>query len=102
MSIRAHIRQLFLFPKTSPERIFQNKPPYGKDSQRYPLHPTVFGFGWCVFPNKTVRNTVNLPGVEKATLPSALLIAFVIQTVMRSVCLRDQQCVSDSPPTATL
>ena len=41
------------------QRTFQNKPPYGKDRQRYPLYLTVFWFRPAGISKKTVRNTVN-------------------------------------------
>jgi hypothetical protein len=44
------------------ERIFKNKPPYGKDRQRYALYLTVFWFRLADISKKTVRNTVNLSG----------------------------------------
>jgi hypothetical protein len=42
------------------QRIFQNKPPYGKDRQRYVLNLTVLWFRLACVSKKTVRNTVNL------------------------------------------
>ena len=42
------------------QRIFQNKPPYGKDRQRYVLNLTVLWFRLACISKKTVRNTVNL------------------------------------------
>jgi hypothetical protein len=42
------------------QRIFQNKPPYGKDRQRYVLNLTVLWFRLACLSKKTVRNTVNL------------------------------------------
>ena len=44
------------------QRIFQNKPPHGKDRQRYALNLTVFWFRLADISKKTVRNTVNLSG----------------------------------------
>jgi len=41
-------------------RIFQNKPPYGKDRQRYALYLTVFWFPSMYTSEKTVKNTVKL------------------------------------------
>lgn len=42
------------------QHILQNKPPYGKDRQRYPLNLTAFRFQLACISKKTVRNTVNL------------------------------------------
>jgi len=42
------------------QRIFQNKPLYGKDRQRYALYLTVSWFRLADISKKTVRNTVNL------------------------------------------
>ena len=86
--------------RTEEDGYFQHiEPESGRpaEGQRYAFRLTVFCLRLVCHSKKTVRNTVNLPGVGKANLPSALLIPFVIQTVVRSVCLRDQQCVSDYP-----
>lgn len=42
------------------QRIFQSKPPYEKDRQRYALYLTVFWFWLACISKKAVRNTVNL------------------------------------------
>jgi hypothetical protein len=44
------------------QHIFQNKPAYGKDRQRYALYLTVLWFRLACISTKTVRNTVNLSG----------------------------------------
>jgi hypothetical protein len=50
------------------QRIFQNKPPYKKDRQRYPLYLTVFWFRLACISKKTVRNTVNLSATNGSNL----------------------------------
>ncbi len=59
------------------QRIFQNRPPDGKDRQRYPFYLTVFWFRLVCISKKTVRNTVNL--CDWLSLLDALLISFVVQ-----------------------
>ncbi len=44
------------------QRIFQNKPPYGKDRQRYALYLTVFWFPSMCTSERTVKKTVKLSG----------------------------------------
>ena len=61
------------------QRIFQSKPPYGKDRQRYALYLTVFWFWLACISKKTVRNTVNLSGYCRQKLLSALRILFLVQ-----------------------
>jgi len=67
------------------QRTFQNKPPYGKDRQRYPLYLTVFWFRPAGISKKTVRNTVNLSATDGLKLARRLLIPFVFQSLMRQI-----------------
>jgi hypothetical protein len=65
--------------------IFQNKPPWRKDRQRYALQLTVFWFRLACISKKTVRNTVKLSAINGSNLLNAFLITFVFQSVMRPV-----------------
>jgi hypothetical protein len=58
------------------QRIFQNKPPYGKDRQRYALYLTVFWFPSMCTSEKTVKNTVTLSGYQRVKTLDALHILF--------------------------
>jgi len=97
-----HICQLLLVRKTGPsrhpfcrekrteqatnypfQRIFQNKPPYRKDRQRYALYLTVFWFPPMCTSEKTVKNTVKLSDYQRVNTLAALPIIFLIQYVMR-------------------
>jgi hypothetical protein len=61
------------------QRIFYNKPPYGKDRQRYALYLTVFWSPSMCTSEKTVRNTVNLSGYRRHKLLRDLQIIFFVQ-----------------------
>jgi hypothetical protein len=61
------------------QRIFQNKPPYGKDRQCYALYLTVFWFPSMCTSEKTVRNTVNLSNYRRVKTFDALPIFFLVQ-----------------------
>jgi hypothetical protein len=61
------------------QRIFQNKPPYGKDRQRYALYLTVFWFSPMCTLEKTVRKTVKLSGYRRVKTLDSLPILFLVQ-----------------------
>jgi hypothetical protein len=57
------------------QRIFKNKPPYGKDRQRYALYLTVF---W--FPSMgTSEKTVKLSCYRRVKILDGLQILFLVQ-----------------------
>jgi hypothetical protein len=61
------------------QRIFKNKPPYGKDRQRYALYLTVFWFPSMCTSEKTVKNTVKLSCYRRVKTLDALQILFLVQ-----------------------
>jgi hypothetical protein len=66
------------------QRIFQNKPPYGKDRQRYALNLTVYGFGWRAFQKRPSEIPSTYVAIDSSNLLDLFLIPFVVQSVMRS------------------
>jgi hypothetical protein len=55
-----------------------------KKTQRYALYLTVFWFRRMCTSKKTVRNTVNLSAIESSKLLGAVIIFFIVQSVMRA------------------
>jgi hypothetical protein len=71
-----HTKQATNYPS---QRIFQNKPPYGKDRQRFALYLTVFWFPSMCTSEKTVKNTVKLSHYRRVKILDSLPILFLVQ-----------------------